>query len=194
MKNIFSIWQGRSSTGPGFEELVAPHIERLYRLAYRFTGNRHDAEDLVQELLVKLYPRVRELKKIEKLGPWLAKSLYHLFIDQSRRAANSPVSLLEDVNMEMEAAASTSAEPSESLTREQSLTEIEQALFSLSANHRALIALHDIEGYSLPELESILDTPLGTLKSRLHRARANLRKQLIEKKVKSHSDKRKNHT
>jgi len=181
MKNIFSFWQGRSDTKPGFEELIAPHIERLYRLAYRFTANRHDAEDLVQELLVKMYPRARELAKLEKPGPWLAKSLYHLFIDQSRRASHSPVSLIEDTSIEIDSATSTNAGPGEEFAREQTFSEIEQALLSLNINQRTLIAMHDMEGYTLVELASILDTPVGTLKSRLHRARASLRKQLTEK-------------
>ena len=53
-----------------FEELLAPHIQRMFRLAYRFTGNMADSEDLVQDVLVKIYPRKNEVVRIEKLGPW----------------------------------------------------------------------------------------------------------------------------
>jgi len=180
MKNIFSIWQARKNTEVGFEELVAPHIDRLYRLAYRFSGSQHDAEDLVQELLVKLYPRIKELSKIEKLGPWLSKSLYHLFIDQARRATASPVALAEGLGIELEAAACVNAGPDEHMVRQQRTAKLEKALFNLNYDQRTLIAMHDMEGYTLPELASMLDTPLGTLKSRLHRARAGLREQLSE--------------
>ena len=181
MKNIFSIWQGRKGSGAGFEELVAPHIDRLYRLGYRFSGTRHDAEDLVQELLVKLYPRGKDLASIEKLGPWLSKSLYHLFIDQTRRSTNSPVVLSEEYGVELEAVACVNAGPDVYLARQQQFAKIEKALFSLNFEQRTLVAMHDVEGYTLPELTTMLDTPLGTLKSRLHRARASLREQLSEK-------------
>lgn len=181
MKNIFSIWQARKNPNSGFEELVAPHIDRLYRLGYRFSGTRHDAEDLIQELLVKLYPRSKELSNIEKLGPWLSKSLYHLFIDQTRRMTNSPVALAEGIGIELEAVACVNAGPDEYLVREQRFAKLEQALFTLNFEQRTLVAMHDMEGYTLPELSSMLDTPLGTLKSRLHRARASLREQLSEK-------------
>ncbi|MFQ5488882.1 MAG: RNA polymerase sigma factor, partial [Gammaproteobacteria bacterium] len=68
-----------------FERLLRPHLEQLYRLAYRFTGNATDAEDLVQDLLIKIYPRREELKQVEKLRPWLARVMYNLFIDHKRR-------------------------------------------------------------------------------------------------------------
>jgi len=180
MKNIFSIWQGRKDSGASFEELLAPHVDRLYRLGYRFSGSQHDAEDLVQELLVKLYPRAKELASIEKLGPWLSKSLYHLFIDQVRRSTNSPVVLSEEVGVELESVACVNAGPDTYMVRQQQLSSLEKALFSLNMDQRTLIAMHDMEGYTLPELTSLLETPLGTLKSRLHRARATLRTQLTE--------------
>jgi len=183
MKNIFSIWQGRKGPATGFEELVAPHIDGLYRLAYRFSGSRHDAEDLVQELLVKLYPRTKELGKIEKLGPWLSKSLYNLFIDQARRATSSPVASAEGLGIELETIACVNAGPNEYMSRQQRFAKLEKALLTLNVDQRTLIAMHDMEGYTLPELTSMLDTPLGTLKSRLHRARACLREQLSENEV-----------
>lgn len=185
MKNIFSIWQnkrqGNQTQPSGFEERVAPHIEQLYRLAYRFSGNRYDAEDLVQELLIRMYPRSDELAGIEALGPWLSKSLYHLFIDLHRRKIASPVVLVEDMGMEMATVACGNAAPDEMLARAQTSARLGQALSLLNMDQRTLIAMHDMEGYSLPELSSMLETPLGTLKSRLHRARASLREYLTEK-------------
>lgn len=182
MKNIFSIWQGAKQGCSGFEELVAPHIEQLYRLGYRFSGTRHDAEDLVQELLTRLYPRLEELLAIEQLGPWLSKSLYHLFIDQNRRSTRSPVVLMDDMGMDVEAAICVNGGPDISLARQQTYARLEKALFSLNFEQRSLVAMHDMEGYTLPELSEMLSTPLGTLKSRLHRARAALREYLSENK------------
>src|SRR5258706_11531281 len=74
-----------------FEDLLRPQVEYLYRLAWRFTGSVADAEDLVQDVLIKLFPRTQELLEIEKLRPWLARVLYNQFVDSVRRQARSPV-------------------------------------------------------------------------------------------------------
>ncbi len=183
MAKIFSFWRRSKLNPSGFETLVAPHIEPLYRLAYRFCGTQHDAEDLVQELLTRLYPKHQELAGIEQPGPWLKKSLYHLFIDDNRRDIRSPVSLMEDIGLDLDSTASDHRDPQHNLERDMSYQHLEKALLTLSLEQRSLIAMHDMEGYSLPELAAMLETPLGTLKSRLHRARARLRAQLSQGSV-----------
>lgn len=157
-----------------FDSLVAPYIEQLYRVAYRFTGNRHDAEDLVQELLVRLYPKRDELSGIDKLSPFLTRSLYNLFIDQVRRNSREPDSFIEATESAADPGGGPEVMAEGALLQRHLLT----ALASLNQDQRALISLHDIEGYSLPELEVLLETPVGTLKSRLHRARARMREVL----------------
>lgn len=179
MNNIFSIWSRRKQGDSGFETLVAPHIENLYRLAYRFYGTRNDAEDLVQELLTRLYPKHREIAAIEHLGAWLNKSLYHLFIDLNRRSKHAPA-LLDDIGIAVETAPSEQCSPDTSLARQLDYTRLQKALLKLNADQRSLIALHDMEGYNLPDLANLLEIPPGTLKSRLHRARATLRELLAE--------------
>src|SRR3989442_13998665 len=74
-----------------FEDLLRPQVEYLYRLAWRFTGSVADAEDLVQDVLLKLYPRTRQLVDIEQLRPWLARVLYRQHVDLVRRPARSPI-------------------------------------------------------------------------------------------------------
>src|SRR3990170_3332947 len=76
-----------------FEELMRPQVEFLHRLAWRFTGSVADAEDLVQDLLLKLYPRRGQLAAIEQLRPWLAKVLYRQYVDFARRQALGRVRL-----------------------------------------------------------------------------------------------------
>lgn len=165
---------------PGFDSLVRPHLEYLYRLAYRFCGRREDAEDLVQDLLVKLYPRYDELIKVEKLRPWLVTSMYRMFVDGVRRKARSPVELISDETMFYDTVAGEDSEPDESLLRDQRLDHIQEAFKRMSDEHRTLLILHDMEGYRLVELEQMLGIPLGTLKSRVHRARARMRELLDE--------------
>src|SRR5258706_9200148 len=79
-----------------FERLLRPHLDHLYKLAYRFTGATDRAEDLIQDLLVRLYPRRDELTKVEQPRPWLVRVMYRLFIDQVRRDARAPYISLAD--------------------------------------------------------------------------------------------------
>ncbi len=160
-----------------FEALVLPHVPHLHRLAQRYCGNKHDAEDLVQDLLVKLYPRTEELETVESLKPWLTKSLYHLYIDKIRSNKRSPIDDKQVNDTDIYADTSIS-QPSSN--RQDTIKDLQKALNQLDDTHRVLIIMHDVESYTLVELEKILDTPVGTLKSRLHRGRAKLRKIINE--------------
>ncbi len=168
----------RQGTAARFDELVRPHLIYLYRLAFRFCGNQEDAEDLVQDLMVKLYPRCDELEKVDRLRPWLVTSLYRMFVDGTRRKKRSPLELIDDEVAFYEATPSNRPSPGQELAEDQRITQIQAAFERLSEDHRVLITLHDIEGYRLVELEKMLDVPVGTLKSRIHRARARMRKML----------------
>lgn len=167
-----------------FEQLLRPHLEALFRLAYRWTRSTADAEDLIQDLLIKLLPKTKELENIESLRPWLARVLYRLFVDSTRRAARSPLYLATDHddltnndltsnNLPLPQQHELSAE--ETLSNAQQSLALTQKINQLDEPQRAVVILHDIEGYTLKELEQILDCPLGTLKSRLHRARKRLK-------------------
>jgi RNA polymerase sigma factor (sigma-70 family) len=160
-----------------FEDLVRPHIEALYKLAYRFTNNVMEAEDLVQDLLTKLYPRCHEMEKIEKLRPWLTRVMYRMWIDRLRDHKRSSVELVDNLtelesNIDAVNSDSTPEQEHERAINQQTLL---QALDQLSEDHRIVLILHDVEGYSLEEMKTVLDCAIGTLKSRLHRARSNLR-------------------
>lgn len=163
----------RSAT---FDAAIRPHLDRLYRLAYRFTGSRGSAEDLVQELCVRMLPRIAEVARLDRPGPWLARSLFNLYIDQARRQARYPVESVEQLP-ELE---DPNPGPDELADLQMSVERIEAALLELTPEQRAVIAWHDIEGYTLEELAEEHEVPLGTLKSRLHRARAALREALRE--------------
>lgn len=172
----------KPSAHADFERRVRPHLDALYKLAYRFTGAADRAEDLIQDLLVKLYPRHAELAGVEQLRPWLVRVMYRLFIDQIRRDARAAHVAIADTDLAgtdddgdpyaevADAARGPEAEFELNANREQLL----HAWEHLSPEHKALLALYEIEGYSLTELEALLDLPRGTVKSRLHRARARL--------------------
>lgn len=174
---MVKFWSSPAYNKNHFENLVGPHIDHMYRLSYRFTGSREDAEDLVQDLLVKLYPRHQEIETIEKLRPWLAQVLYRLFVDRTRQDKRSVLSVVED-SMEPDDQQDTRAGTEELVAGALTQERLQESFAVLNEDQRALLALHDIEGYTLTELVDVLDTPLGTLKSRLNRSRAKLREYL----------------
>ncbi|WP_237059237.1 RNA polymerase sigma factor [Microbulbifer sediminum] len=158
-----------------FTALVRPHLRLLHRMAYRWTQHGDEAEDLVQDVLTRLFPRVAELEKVDKLGPWLVRVLYRRFVDLYRRNANSPI----DDNAEPSAddalfdqRMTGECEQLEKLILQR---ELNRALFSIDSGWRDVVLLHDVEGYAVLEVAEILDLNVGTVKSRLHRARKKLR-------------------
>ncbi len=161
-----------------FDQLVRPHLKKLYQLAYRFTNNQADAEDMVQDVMLKLYPRVDELAQIEKPGPWLARILYRHNIDTYRKKQRSALDQSDSDNDGYNQLENTHAQPSDFTESSQTQTALAQALDQLNTDQKDLIILHDVEGYTLVEIQQILDTPIGTLKSRLNRSRTKLREML----------------
>ncbi|MGD2118453.1 MAG: RNA polymerase sigma factor [Chromatiales bacterium] len=175
---MLNLWPFRQDAHSRFEQLVGPHLKNLYRLAFRLTGQRDDAEDLVQDMLLKLYPRLEEMQAVDNLAPWLSRVLYRLFVDQHRRQQRSPIDLMGDEEVVYEMHASTDARPDEAVNADLGNKLINDALLQLSEEHRIVILLHDVEGYSLQEINEMLDIPVGTIKSRLSRARNKLREHL----------------
>ena len=177
----WSFHQRQPGPSTDFDALLRPHLPRLFRLDYRFTQSESDAEDLVQDLLLKMLPRVSQLARLELPGPWLARALYHLYVDQIRDGRRRDRGLgqrLEGEHVLEGLEDETGADPETVAQRAEQHRHLTHALRLLSPDHRAVIGWHDIEGYTLDELSTELDIPIGTLKSRLHRARTHLRQLL----------------
>jgi RNA polymerase sigma-70 factor (ECF subfamily) len=163
-----------------FDHLIREHIPALFRSAYRWTGAVDQAEDLVQELLTRLYPRLDELRSLDQVKPWAMRVMYRIFVDQLRRQRNSPVQFglesdFDDESEHEEASVAEDLEPDMLVERQLQQERIAVAWAQLSEEHRIVLSMHDIEEYSLVEISAITETPVGTLKSRVHRARARLR-------------------
>lgn len=171
-----------------FDHLLRGHVPALYRCAYRWTGAVDRAEDLVQELLVRLYPRLEELRGLDRIRPWALRVMYRIFVDQVRRERSSPVQFGADptedgAEEDCHELIDLSSGPAELVERELTQERVMAAWETLGEEHRVVLSMHDIEDYSLPELAQIMDVPLGTLKSRLHRARAKLRQLLATERI-----------
>ncbi|MDH5516722.1 MAG: sigma-70 family RNA polymerase sigma factor [Gammaproteobacteria bacterium] len=160
-----------------FEALLRPHVDHLYRVAYRLTRQPDAAEDLLQDVMLHFYPKYTELRKVENLKPWLTRSLYNLFIDNIRKDKRNPVSAAVDESV-LSVVADHSHHPEREAEQELMQRRLNIALDQLNDDQRDVVMLHDMEGYTLTELAEVMATPVGTLKSRLHRARNNIRKAL----------------
>lgn len=160
-----------------FERLVRPHFDRLYRLAWRLAGSKAEAEDLFQELLLKAYGKIDDLATIEQPGPWLCRVMYNLFIDEQRRFTRQRMRMVDEGQLGTEGieAFAGSEDPVADNEQDQQFQRLDEALSRLSDEHRIVVLLHDSEGYKLNEIQELTGTPVGTIKSRLHRARARLR-------------------
>jgi RNA polymerase sigma-70 factor (ECF subfamily) len=168
-----------------FMRLVTPHMQALHRLAFRFTTQASTAEDLVQELLTRLYARAERLDKIENLRPWLARALYNLFIDERRRWIRNPLrNTLEPTDEDISDGTPRRATTPEFHAEMNILTQtLQELLDKLPDDQRAVVLLRDVEGYELHETASILGIPLGTAKSRLHRAHLQLQNALQQRNL-----------
>lgn len=156
----------------------------MYRFAFRLAGQQQDAEDLVQDVVVKLYPRLDELEAVDQLRPWLNRVLYRHFIDQVRRKgrqSDRPLSEVMESDMQssyLDSFAANCLEPDEQLDMDRLGPVLSTVLDSLTPDQRTLVLLHDVDGWRQEDIAGVLDIPLGTVKSRLHRCRAALREKL----------------
>ena len=171
---------GRSgpSPVPTWDEVVEQHSDRVFRLAYRLTGNRPDAEDLTQEVFVRVF------RSLDSYSPgtfegWLHRITTNLFLDGARRKQRIRFDPLSDER----AARLTSPAPAPELAvADQTFDDdIETALATLPPDFRAAVVLCDVEGLSYEEIAEIMGAKLGTVRSRIHRGRTMLRKALAHR-------------
>lgn len=164
-----------------FDRLIAPHFDALFRAAYRLTGNTPDAEDLVQDVCLRAFPKLDELQNLEYVKGYLLRVQYRLFVDGMRRRRRSP---LRPMSGEIEASdhmISGDPGPDEHVDGMLANESLQRVWPELERAQQALLALH-VEGYSLSDLESITGLSKNVLTARLHRARTRLAK-LLKKKV-----------
>lgn len=171
--SIINLFKNRKNPADRFERFIRPHIDTLYRLAYRLCQTQDDAEDLVQQFLTRLFEKINQLETLEKPVPWLKRGLYNLYVDNYRRQnRENTVFSFEEYQDNIAVAPET---PLTQANNRDLSKKIETALKALNEDQRIVVLLHDAEGYTLEEISEIQQVPLGTLKSRINRARNNLK-------------------
>ena len=159
-----------------FESLLKPHFDSLYASARRLTPTTADAEDLVQDVVLKAFQKLDEFERIEYPRAWLLKMTYHTFVDQQRKAQRSPVLTAPtgQDSSDPDELRATSFIPDDAAERELQATRIMMAMRRIDDETAALVVLRDVEGLSISELEALTRLPSGTIKAKLHRGRTRL--------------------
>jgi RNA polymerase sigma factor (sigma-70 family) len=157
---------------PTWEDIVRMHSTRVYRLAYRLTGNPHDAEDLTQEVFVRVFRSLSSYTPGTFEG-WLHRITTNLFLDWARRRQRIRFEGLADEMVHRLPGSEPS--PAEAFDDSHLDDDVQAALKALPPEYRAAVVLCDIEGFSYEEIAATLGVKLGTVRSRIHRGRAQLR-------------------
>jgi RNA polymerase sigma-70 factor (ECF subfamily) len=165
---------GDKAAMPSWDELVRQHADRVYRLAYRLSGNQHDAEDLTQETFIRVFRSVQNYQPGTFEG-WLHRITTNLFLDMVRRRARVRMEALPD---DYDRVPADEPNPEEIYHDSRLGPDLQAALDSLPPEFRAAVVLCDIEGLSYEEIGATLGVKLGTVRSRIHRGRQALRQYL----------------
>ncbi|GGG26648.1 ECF RNA polymerase sigma factor SigW [Lysinibacillus alkalisoli] len=178
-KRIRQVLKGDQSA---FADIVSLYQGRLYQVCYRMLGNKQEAEDITQEAFVRAYTNLHTFDQNRKFSTWIYRIATNLCIDRIRKKKpdyylDAEVAGTEGLNMYSQIAASEPL-PVQQVEEMELQERIQYEISRLSDKYRTIIVLKYIEELSLQEISEIVDMPVGTVKTRLHRGREALRKQL----------------
>ena len=167
-----------------FEEELYPHLDALYNFAFHLTYNEDDASDLVQETYLKAYRFIESYVAGTNAKAWLFKILKNAFINEYRKKSKQPIKvdfeeLLDFHDLENYKQIG-SLDARQDVFQNMMGDEVSNALNQLPVDFRTVILLCDIDGFTYEEISKIIDIPIGTVRSRLHRARGLLKEKLNE--------------
>lgn len=176
--------RARAGDMHAWEQLISQYEKLVYNLAYRFTGNREDAWDMYQEAFTRVYLRLNDFRGDSSFETWLRAVVANACRDELRkRKRQATTSLDEPVLMEDgdvgRQIADPGEQPQEALERQESARMVQQAMQTLDADYRLVLVLRDFQDQSYEEIAANLHMPLGTVKSRLSRARLALKDALV---------------
>ncbi len=160
-----------------FDELVARHQDRVFNLVYRFCGNHEDACDVTQRALINAFRKIGEFKGDAAFSTWLYRIAFNQSVSFRREQKHRALSLTSKEGEPLHEPADPSS-PTEGLESDETRRKVQQALDLLDESDRQVILLKDIQGCSYDEIASVLKIPKGTVRSRLHRARLELKAKL----------------
>lgn len=174
----------RAGDSGAWEEIVRTFSRRVYNLAYRFSGRHEQAEDLTQEVFVRVYRSLDQYDpQAGDLSNWLMRLARNLVIDDYRRRTRTPTDIGDDLEEHQFHLQSGIDAPDRGVERSERSRQVHAAIGCLTADLRECVVMRDIEEMSYQEIVEILGIPLGTVKSRINRGRIELARILRRMKV-----------
>jgi RNA polymerase sigma-70 factor (ECF subfamily) len=167
--------EGPPSRVPTWEEIARDYGRFLYTVAYRLTGNHDDAQDLVQEVLLRVRRGLASYVP-GSLEGWLSRITTNAFLDEVRRRKRRPLDVVPDLP---DRVVGVDADPDDVLAHSRLPEDVQAAIAALPPDFRAAVVLCDVVGLDYAEIGESLGIPPGTVRSRIHRGRAQLRKALV---------------
>jgi len=169
-----------------FARLLAAHQEKLYRVAYRMAGHHEDAQDLLQDALLEAYRSFRKFQRGTYFDKWLYRIMTNTFIDRQRHkkrvgrvdSLDAPSVGADDGEISAREIPDWTEEPSRRVLHDEFGEPVQEALNQLKPDFRMVLILSDVEEFSYEEIAEMLNIPIGTVRSRLHRARDMMRQTL----------------
>jgi len=167
-----------------FNEEIIPHLDALYNFGLRLTSDPNDAEDLVQDTIVKAYRFFSSYEKGTNAKAWLFRILKNSYINNYRRKSKKPQQVDYDevatFYETIRAERTDTSDLEDTMYRELIDDDITNALDQIPEDFRTVVLLCDVEDFTYEEIANMLDVPIGTIRSRLHRGRNLLKAQLLE--------------
>lgn len=178
------IQRAKNGDHAAFEQLVLTHQDRVFTLAFHLLGNREDAADLAQEAFLKAWRSLAGFHAESSFATWMHRLTTNLCLDhlrkQARRQNISVAASLDDEENPFPEPADSSQDPHAQLERKERKRALTQALQALPEHYRSLLLMREVSGMSYQEIADALELDLGTVKSRIARARERLRKILVQ--------------
>ena len=178
------IQQSCAGSIDAFEQLILLYEKRVYTIAYKYMGNHEDASDMAQEALIKAYQSIGSFRGEAAFGTWLGKITANRCLDELRKRKKLQTTSLEDtleleegcVKKELESPAVT---PEEHAVQQETAAYMQMLIGELKEEYRVAIVLREMDGYSYEAIADILSCSVGTVKSRISRARQYLRERIL---------------
>ena len=177
------IQQSQAGSLDAFEQLLLLYEKRIYAIAYKYMGNHEDASDMAQEALIKAYQSIQHFRGDAAFGTWLGKITANRCLDELRKRKNIQLTSLEEtleleegsVKKELESPLVT---PEDHAVQQETTAYMQGLIDSLKPEYRIVIILRELEGHSYEEIADLLQCSLGTVKSRISRARIYLKEKI----------------
>ena len=177
------VCKAQSGDRKAFEQLVLKYQPRLYTLSYKLAGNYTDAQDLAQEAFIKAYKGLGNFRGEAEFGTWLYRIAVNIWLNEKRRREKNVTYSLDEPLMTADGEITreipdSTGDPLEILQTKEFRGLVASALNEITKEHKTVLVLREIEGFSYDEIAAIIECSIGTVRSRLNRAREALRKKI----------------